>query len=344
MTLLSVGLELEVETVRRLNLPPALQMMFRATHDASTEAMAPTIDGQHIMYGSSSTRSETFGFEYVSRIINVEDESLIRQLLMTIKAAGEPRHSTRGSIHIHIGVGHNLQMLKNIMKLWLFSEKFWYHLGGMGYKYRGWVNESVYCRPMRASQAVPHGDIWVRAIDVDSCLKATRLSEFWSAYGIPQDYREKYHPSRYQGLNVYSLLLHETLEFRIFNKCLKPDWVMEVVNICKAFTAAVMNPNSRFNLPENDLFSQTKAQYIWDILCPILQETGIEFNPDIIREILLETEEPDIPNPDIKTHLRRFEGHPIFRGHPRVSSPDESGFLDIHSDGAARYNLFKECN
>jgi len=246
----TVGLELEVTDVdvSSLHLPNS----WRITNDASVESDAYVINGIPIInYTEAKSlilNKITSGGEILSSLIDTSSNYLVplKSLCNTLIQRGEPYQSERAGLHVHLSfVQPNLKMLKAIIRLGCHLEDAFFLIGGMGYDFRGKTNDCSYCRPITTPgpQVIQDylGDLYPCLV-VDDLLEAETVDDFWVRLGdFPSLHMSKYVPIRYHWLNLYNLLLRKhTLEFRIFNKSLKPRYIEAAIEFCKAFGDAVL--------------------------------------------------------------------------------------------------------
>jgi hypothetical protein len=192
----------------------------------------------------------TVGTELVTLPLCIDDESwllaTIKDILVRVQEMGDMEKSFRASIHVHVCMPYNLQILKNIIRLGRFLEDVFFYIGGQGYEFRGAkVNDSLYCRPITMwgppCVLVDSGK-YAQVFDTYALLASRTVAEFWRRNGDIDFYNPpgSMNPARYVWLNVCSLLEHGTLEFRVFNKTHNPYYLYSEVLLCLAFCKYAM--------------------------------------------------------------------------------------------------------
>lgn len=307
----NIGVEFEYEDLQQERFNVAY---FEQKHDASCESPAYSYEG----FGDIILREEienkkrekvTIGGELVSNILTDSDDilSILKNLTDSVYLRGESERGYRSSIHIHVAMSYNLNILKNLMRLGLNLESAFFHLGGMGYDFRGIFNDSIYCRPI-SKYGPPivkycngnYGPVF----DAKDCLEANSSEQFWERYGSlgnPQE--NKYNPVRYVWLSLFPLLTKGTVEFRIFNKTLNPFYIYSIIVLCQRFCEASLGNLESFSLEENSIFKTSKfessaaLQNIFGILkLPIKVEKTL-------MKIIGRTPEIKIPEKYVFSHL-----------------------------------------
>jgi hypothetical protein len=199
--------------------------------------------------GRSLGRSITTGAEFVSPIIDLTMNKWRDQVSYLcdwlVKTAKETP-SYRTSVHVHISAGGlPVYVLKNLLRLWSFLEAPMYRLSlGDLPEHRGQRRKQYsYCRPLSSPPVVFDQNNRLRpSFDVPSLLKATSVSEFFWGYGANDITRDpiRWHPARYTGLNLLSMLTIGTVEFRTFNESTNPETICTWVDLSQAFLQAAI--------------------------------------------------------------------------------------------------------
>lgn len=269
----SVGIELEVENVKQsdVNFTPNL---FRIHRDASCESDGYSSNQFNIDIENSCSElveklhlsRQTLGCEFVTS--SVLDTST-KDYLYTLKALtnfllskGENPKSYRAGFHVHINLSYNLRILKSVLRLSRHLEQVLYLLGGMGYDYRGFKNDSTYCRPITkfGPVCVPTGSgEFSQVFTLTELLKCKNTAEFKVKYGDIANLRESHYiPIRYHGINLLPLFTQGSLEFRMFNKSLNPYFLMAIIEFCKAFAEFAVH-SSFDSLKEENLLKENSV-------------------------------------------------------------------------------------
>jgi len=250
----TIGLEYEVENTTQRELSNVLSSsIFRQTHDASIESDAVVRRGMAVSAPSNllsrSGNGVTLGTEVITIPFDTESDDLLphlKDLTRVLMELGEPEKSLRAGIHIHVNMSYNLRILKSIIRLGCYLEDVFFYIGTQGYVFRGMkVNDNAYCRPITkwGPQVITTGSRCYQVFTVEDLLKAETTQDFWYRYGSLEVGNEnsgpggwnRYSPQRYTWLNLYALLLHGTLEFRVFNKTLSPYRINAEIKFCQKF-------------------------------------------------------------------------------------------------------------
>jgi hypothetical protein len=249
----TIGVEFETENILQSRIRDNSRL-FQLKTDASIESDANTITGNNLIYklnGNTAIlnclrNNVVVGTEIVTNPLDSTDNLFdkIREILYMISLAGETPYGERSGYHYHINIGINLQILKNIIRLGKHLEDVFYLIGCNGYEFRGMKNDFTYCRPITyfGPQCVSvKGCYYSQLYNIKDLLSAETSYSFWEMYGQNQNgYSTRYHPVRYTWLNLYSILAHSTLEFRLFNKTLNPYYVLAEIELCKKFVSFVI--------------------------------------------------------------------------------------------------------
>ena len=320
----TVGVEFEVENITAQDIGRRLDGNFRQTHDASIETDVILRPSGIIIKSAGDILTQrrnniTLGTEIITVPFDTESKSILNsfkfltQLLMEM---GEPEKSLRAGIHIHVNMSYNLKILKSILRLGRFLEDVFFLIGTQGYVFRGMkVNESAYCRPITkwGPQCVTtHGGV-TQVFNIDDLLKATSVEEFWWRYGSlyvsENSQYQRYTPQRYTWLNLYSLLQHGTLEFRLFNKTLSPYRINAEISFCQKFCEyAIMNGFSDLKedmmIEENSVYDERPRNAIIETFIHFAEKVKLgDKNTSILLDILINAPMVILPHTYIWTHL-----------------------------------------
>jgi hypothetical protein len=167
----------------------------------------------------------------------------IQKLFSILMEMGERPRNRRAGIHIHVASPMSINYVKTLIAVGAHLEDMFFLLGTQGYQYRGeLLNDNAYCRPI-TKYGPPYmpssaGDgRWGPIFDIDGLLQAKNLKEFWWRCGNTDMNRDAEHMNqvRYNWLNWYSLLAHQTVECRVFNTTLNPFLVYSEILFFQAF-------------------------------------------------------------------------------------------------------------
>jgi hypothetical protein len=305
-------------------------------------------------------KKQTIGGEIVSPIIDTAERDWIGifdKVFSELKLAGERYNAPRGSIHIHVNVVQPFHYLELLLVSWILAghfESFFYRIGGMGRQHRGENMDFIYYRPITGTYPPVVQDGGGRnrfLLDYDDVLKSSSVDDFFYRCGGIRDAENRYHPSRYMWINYYNmngrLAEYPHLEFRVFNKTLRWDYLLAIVEVCKAFVKLALRLTAfsikEYKTPENLVENLLKAFPLSPVSSPInipeahfektIQELEIADNiAMLLSDIWTNSSYVDIPKRIIFSHLeRRTIFHRDEHNPPlvkdKVFMPD---FYDIH--------------
>lgn len=249
----------------------------------------------------------------------------------------DPREFTspRASIHIHVGFAKSLSLLKKSLLVGLAIDPLLFSIAGMGYAYRGEINESVYARPLEGGVAVATGGGYSHLLPILS-LKAETISDFFLNYfcfGRVQ----RYHPARYFATNLYSVLMHGTIEFRHFNQTHNARWIMAAVHLVQSIAKlmTVISDADAISLRTVSVFNMDKRsikELLFSYLSTI-RKYRIQLDSyyiEAIEELLSETPIPVFSKDPPLTHSTAGFGPEPWM--VRLDkAPRQSNYLDIHN-------------
>ena len=326
------------------------------THDASIETDTRFVSNLFVEVPGKnsnlfSSQRITIGTEIVSPILNSEDEefySAIESLTNFLLNEGESEKSERSGIHFHISLpSPRLSTIKNIIRLGLHYESLFFQLGGMGYTQRGEKNDSIYARPYSqwGAPCVPlSSGKSGQCFELENILKCRDQENFWSYFGDMPYQDQRYTPVRYQWLNIYPLYPgreHKgTVEFRIFNKTLNPDFIYCTFMACRNFIDLASKYSydtlKEMNLVgQNSVFDESENFNLLNEFADLTRLNG-KIN-SILVQILSRSPKPNIEKGYVFTHLLRRLGHRFWEntGYSSKTIPTSEirnpKFIDIHT-------------
>lgn len=293
------GIEIETDALTKEHLPhfQKRNTTWRYQHDASCETDKNRID-LGLVVGKSEIplakkNNIVVGAELVSDIFNSDDENFfydISAVCRKLEELGEPRESERSGIHYHISLPDSgLRILKSLLRLGRYFEPLFFYAGGMGYKFRGESNDSIYCRPITGDGPpyvpIMDGNTFSPCFNIPDLLKAKTTREFWTKFGDIRHHDFRYNPIRYMWLNLYPLYPGEsykggTVEFRVFNKTLNPFFIYATFFLCRKFVELALTAGFRdlkeLNLlKENSIYDSSKSSAL-DLLDVFTNITGLD--------------------------------------------------------------------
>jgi hypothetical protein len=292
-----------------------------------------------------SVRQELTGVEVVTTVLDENNaKEVVEKVLNAFSLAGELKTSVRGATHIHIGFPNYYDWVYNFFVLSVYLESFFFNIGGMGSGFRGQFNESIYCRPLTS----PHCFSWNRGFfklfDYEKVLESKPSEDvFWKLFlhrlGLAAS---KYPPGRYLYVNFMSLIMHGTLELRVLNNTLNPEYLNAVVdlfrNVCQL---SVYIPQRNLEYLKSSLndSNHNKLEIIADLISNY-NLLGLLKQPSInTLHTLLEKTPNYIPNDNILSHVsdKTTIGGDVFMTEEITKyrkfirgKPSPSGFLDTH--------------
>ena len=294
------GIEIETDTLTKEQLPffQKRATPWRYQHDASCETDKNRIDlGLVVGKGDNlplvRKNNVVVGAELVSDIFNSDDENFfydISAVCRKLEELGEPRDSERSGIHYHISLPDSgLRILKSLLRLGRYFEPLFFYAGGMGYKFRGESNDSIYCRPITKDGPpyvpVMDGSYYSPCFSIPDLLKTKSTRDFWTRFGDIRQHDFRYNPIRYMWLNLYPLYPGElykggTVEFRVFNKTLNPFFIYATFFLCRKFVELALTTGFKdlkgLNLlKENSIYDSSKSKAL-DLLDIFTDVTGLD--------------------------------------------------------------------
>jgi hypothetical protein len=263
----TVGIEIEYTDIIPQNIKPLQAFLasrgYSITHDASVESPATTLKGLPVkgktldpLINSMFTRQSTIGGEIVSPRINTENPKFdwlgeFDFIYSLLKQNGERAGTNRGSIHVHVNFPkdltkpdrgihrHSVGILRRAWILAGYLEYAFYKIGSFGRPQRGKNMDYIYYRPITGlGPPISNTGNGTRPILVyDDVLISKNHNEFFVKCADILNADHRYHPCRYMWINFYNLLRVDAphLEFRVFNKTLRWDYLWAAVELCKAF-------------------------------------------------------------------------------------------------------------
>jgi hypothetical protein len=343
----TVGLEYEVETLEQHDMMSRLNSsIFKQTHDASIESDASYRSGIYVKAPRElfvgRGMGTTIGTEIISIPFDTEGQDMLphlKNLTQILMEMGEPEKSFRAGIHIHVNMSYNLRILKSMIRLGANMEDVFFYIGTQGYMFRGMkVNDNAYCRPITkfGPQCVRTGNGNYQVFNIKDLLEAKTVQEFWWRYGslsvttdnnMPGGGWGRYVPQRYTWLNLYSLLLHSTVEFRVFNKTMSPFKINAEIKLCQKFCEfAIRNGFSELKdlgfLGPHSIYDNRPRGEIVETFDKFAEMVELDTDSyQILRNTILSAPEVHFPEQYIWSHLE----------------PSRSGWWGQRDYGETRY-------
>lgn len=357
----TTGLEFEGVTVTKevmdyqIKRDPILSRTIRCvTRDASVESKAITTkNGVTIFTGNNLIRnagiSDTYnivlGYEAVTEPLEIDT------IRSTIKAMTALQHrlgdiySPRSSVHVHVGFPNGLIFLKGAVRLGEKVEPLMYKLAGMTREFRGLKNDSAYCRSLSNPPAIRLSDRRGAAIlNMGQAKSAKTIDEFWASFGISTSERNRYTPLRYLAINVFSILLRGTLEWRFFGYSDVAAHTEAVTSLCRYVSELMIKlPLDTINsIPQLNLFSENHDGDYIDLLNALVKlgrryRTQLNISVDDYYNLIFlieNTPQPILSSKPTLTHLKEYEmsfGRATSYGLNFVEEAKYPDIVDIHT-------------
>lgn len=362
----TVGIEVESIALTRNHiadildtLPPSIRRQLRLDRDASVEFRATNIsnNGMYInqhtdaykdLFNATQGRVErgtTYGYEVTTSPLTIpEAERVLFNFMPILTSNGDFTHE-RAALHIHVGFGYSHKILKRLLQLVLKLDPLFFRLAGMGKKFRGESNAAIYCRPLDDGPTVLGNDGEYRKLVPSLAMGSNSSPDFFKRLGLTSiSDVPRYHPGRYFGTNLFSLLLHGTVEFRHFNQTLNPNKAIALVKLCRAIVELVLYYDLDLleelpNLSVHEEYPVDVYEKMLQVLIHHMVKTDVDFIPsdfeiEILMRILNDTPHHKLPKMNTLSHIRGYMLPPslcksIYT--EVVKKPKESGFIDIHN-------------
>lgn len=315
--------------------------------DASCETPMLTYNGFGLINPpdalKSLLRKQTYGFEIVSKPLNAAElEVFLTRILLGLQRMGE-KVSPRTSIHIHIGFPESLQFLKRALALGSLVEPLLFRLAGLGTDFRGRSNASIYSRPLSSGPYLIGEDTGFKyKLNPLNGITAPTMESFWRGFLINyNETYERFHPARYFAWNLYSVLLRGTLEFRFFNLCLKPEWVLTVARLCQSLTELSITEQipdlphlNPFDVYKDSIYEDMIERLIFSIRRSNIQYKEITERKQTLMDILHNTPHHNLGKEQVLTHIQRTYSDRLLKDSGLKPVKDDikgSGYIDIHT-------------
>lgn len=356
----TLGLEIEGVTLNRNvvsnlmkpNEDNASSGIKMVTRDASVESIARQLtSNMSIFMGNQFIRKNmkrspndvVIGYEIVTHPMDRSKmRQTVRNIMSTLNSHGEI-YSPRSSVHVHTGFPYGLIFMKSAVALGLKVEPLLFKLAGMGNEYRGSINKSAYARPLCSPPSVKTVDKRWLCLDPVGALDAENETEFWGKFGIQPSETGRYIPLRYFAINIYSVLLRGTMEYRFFNYTPIARYIHAVVELCQFLSDLMIRVSldDIAQLPSMSLFD-ANSNSSYAAMIKALDDLGDEYDSDFrispdgmesLYELLLITPQPIFSRTPVKTHLADYAilDEKIIQMLPPVIQPVDPGIINVHN-------------
>lgn len=332
-----IGLEFETEFVHPANIQIPDGVNY--THDASIENPIVKVGGMRIF---DRTGQYTIGTEFVFSPVYPSKLDILKDrldyLIQSLIENGEEEKSCRAGIHIHISPSMlsswDIESIKNLLGAALVYEPVFFYIGEFGYQHRGLKNDFTYCRSYNENSipVIRWNEGNYRVFEIDDLFRVKSVSGFFKMMGVMVGDVRRYTPARYMWFNLVSILLHNTVEFRTFNKTFNSELIVGAADLCQKFVDTFINKEVKSDFEMNTVFDTSKEDTI-----KLFDEMAEKINLDyyrrkIIRKCIeISPEIKAVPRPTY-THLQRYVLFPSqYRTWVEVENVEEPAFEDIHT-------------
>ncbi len=225
---LRFGIEIETVGLGREGLANAIHSVVGGTKTADYRSWKITdANGRSwkVVADGSLSGGELSG-EIVSPILGYDEIELVQQVVRAVRHAGSRADATCG-IHVHVdGARFDARAVTNLVKMVHKQERLIEKALGISDS-----RLSRYCRPVDAD--------FLGRLESRRPRTMQQISDAW--YGHRNTTPERYHSSRYHGLNLNSLLFRGSIEFRFFNGTLHAGEVKTYVQFALALAAKALS-------------------------------------------------------------------------------------------------------
>jgi hypothetical protein len=198
--------------------------------------------------------------EIVSPILGYDDIERLQEIVRAVRAAGARTDDSTG-IHIHVdGASFNAKSITNLVKFVFKQERLLEHVLGIAPR-----RLARYCRPIEPA--------FLQRLEAKAPKTMRDVQDAW--YGSPTTRPERYHASRYHGLNLNSLFFRGTIEFRYFNGTLHAGEVKSYIQLVLALAANALGAKTASSKRRE--FDPATAKYDFRVVLLRLGLIGDEF-------------------------------------------------------------------
>ena len=262
MKALRFGIEIETVGLDRERLARAIQGALGGTVSSDYRAWQVTdAKGRtwRVVPDGSLSGGERSG-EIVSPILAYGDIEDLQSLVRAVRTAGA-RCDDSTSVHVHTDAARfDAKSVTNLVKIVHKQEQLLAHALGINEQRR-----ARYCRPI--------DEAFMQRLEARRPRTMEQISEAW--YGRPNVRPERYHASRYAGLNLNSMLVRGSIEWRLFNGTLHAGEVKAYVQLCLALAAKGLT--SKAASSKRREFNVATAKYDFRVFLLGLGMVGDEF-------------------------------------------------------------------
>lgn len=311
----TIGIELESialhkDVVAKIlrEMPGRLGLNFKVHRDASSEMKVIPVNIKNgrrqdmvmFNYHTTSARkifkehgSMVVGYELISSPMTIDIVELSLWALLPQLENNGDFFSERCATHVHVGMAKNLGFIKSLFKLGLWADDLFFAVAGLGKRFRGYSNNAIYARPLISGPYVSYRGSYYQILNWKRALEAESLYDFYTSYAVDINGNiQKYHPARYFAINLFSVLLHGTIEFRHANQCFNPGLVTAYTKLCQMFAelgVKIRQVDLKKLEPGNPFETQSPSYYIYKLerLIALSREYECSYSLDETDALLL---------------------------------------------------------
>ncbi len=264
MKTLRFGIEIETVGLRRELLARAIHSVVGGSvqmeyGSGGWRVIDPSGRSWRVVPDGSLSGGDNSG-EIVSPILGYDDIERLQQIVRAVRAAGARTDDSTG-IHIHVdGASFNAKSITNLVKFVFKQERLLEHVLGITPR-----RLERYCRPIEPA--------FLQRLEAKTPKTLRDVQDAW--YGSSTTRPERYHSSRYHGLNLNSLFFRGTIEFRYFNGSLHAGEVKSYIQLVLALAANALD--SKTASSKRRTFDPATAKYDFRVVLLRLGLIGDEF-------------------------------------------------------------------
>jgi len=225
------GVELEMIGVPRRTLAAAVRSVVGGVLTEETDAEDPTItawliaadDGRvwRVEDDDSLSAAADERGEVVSPVLTEQDMSLLQRMVDGLAATGARADASCG-VHVHLGVADcEVEHLNRMIDLLIDLEPIVFQ-------------RMLGIADPRKDYAKLMDPEFVRRFKERRPRTSAELFRLYYGDDTTARHRDRYDDSRYRGLNLHSVTVRGTVEFRYFNGTVSAERVLEYVRLCLA--------------------------------------------------------------------------------------------------------------
>jgi hypothetical protein len=259
---LQFGIELEFVGINREKLAQAVQSVVGGT--ITNDCRNRTINDSRgrawrVVPDASLSGGENSG-EIVSPILNYNDIEELQNVVRAVRKAGGRSDFSTG-LHVHVNAAaFDAKAITNLVKQIHKQERLLEHALG--------ISESRlarYCRPIDPA--------FIERLEARRPKTMQDVSDTW--YGYRNTNPQRYDSSRYHAINLNSVFVRGSIEYRCFNGTTHAGEVKSYVQLCLALTAKALSSKSASSKRRE--FNPATAKYDFRVVLLGLGLIGDEF-------------------------------------------------------------------